>query len=108
MSKRLFVAGLPYSLTSQQLNEMFSKFGKVNSADVISDKFTGQSKGFGFVEMDDAKDADKAIKELHDSEVDGRKIVVNEARPREDKPSYNRNNDRNQGRQSRNRGGRRY
>ncbi len=83
MSKRLFVGGLPYSVTSSQLEEMFSKVGKVTSASVISDKYTGRSKGFGFVEMEDDATADKAIETLNQKEVDGRQIAVNVARPME-------------------------
>ncbi len=85
MTKRLFVGGLPYSVTSQQLNDMFAPFGTVTSANVITDKFTGNSKGFGFVEFDDDKAADEAIKKLNESEVGGRKITVNEARPMEER-----------------------
>ncbi len=92
MSKRLYVGNLPYGVTSDQLNEMFSKFGKVTSADVITDKYTGQSKGFAFVEMEKEKEGDDAIKKLHDSEVDGRKIIVNEAKPREERPRYDNRN----------------
>lgn len=88
MSKKLYVGNLLYSVTSAQLNEMFSKFGKVNSADVITDKYSGQSKGFAFVEMEKEKEANDAITKLHDSEMDDRNIVVNEARLREDRPRY--------------------
>lgn len=108
MSKRLFVGGLPFSLTSAQLNEMFSKFGKVLSSDVITDRYTGQNKGFGFVEMDKEEEADEAIKKLNNSEVDGRKIVVNEAKPREQRPSYDGYNNRNSGGGHRSSRGRRY
>ena len=83
MSKRLFVGGLPYSVTSAQLEEMFAKIGKVTSAAVISDKYTGRSKGFGFVEMEDDAEADKAIESLNQTEIDGRAIAVNVARPME-------------------------
>ena len=88
MSKRLFVGGLPYTITSSQLEEMFSKFGKVVSCDVIIDKYSGQSKGFGFVEMEDDKEADEAIEKLNDTELEGRKIAVNVARPREESPKF--------------------
>ena len=88
MAKRLFVGGLSYSVTSAQLEEMFAKHGKVTSADVITDKYSGRSKGFGFVVMVDDKEADEAIKQLNDTEVDGRKIVVNVARPREERPRF--------------------
>jgi RNA recognition motif-containing protein len=86
MAKRLFVGGLPYSVDDAKLNEMFAAIGAVASANVIVDKFTNRSKGFGFVEMTTDEDADKAIKALNNTEVDGRTIVVNEARPREERP----------------------
>jgi RNA recognition motif-containing protein len=105
MSKKLYVGNLPYDVTSDQLNEMFSKFGKVNLVDVITDKYTNQSKGFGFVEMEKEKEAGDAIKKLHDSEVDGRKIIVNEARPREERPRYDNRNSNGGYRRSR---GKRY
>lgn len=89
MSKRLFVGGLPYSVTSDQLEEMFAKLGKVNSCTVITDRYSGRSKGFAFVEMEDDKEAEKAIKELDQAEMEGRKIAVNVARPREDRGPRN-------------------
>lgn len=106
MSVRLFVGGLPYSITSSDLEEMFAKYGDVVSADVISDRFTNQSKGFGFVEMKDDKSAKEAIKELHDTEIEGRKIAVSVARPREERSESNngRGQNRSFGRQG---GGRR-
>lgn len=85
MAKRLFVGGLPYSTTSAQLEEMFAKVGKVTSVTLISDRFTGKSKGFGFVDMDDDAEADKAIETLNGTEVEGRKIIVNVARPMEER-----------------------
>jgi len=88
MSKRLFVGGLPYTVTSSQLEEMFSKFGKVVSCEVITDKYSGRSKGFAFVEMEKDKEADEATEKLHDTEMEGRKIAVNEARPREERPRF--------------------
>lgn len=81
MSKRLFVGGLPYSLTNEELQEIFSKIGAVVSCNIITDKFTGRSKGFAFVEMEKEEDAKKAIETLNDTEVGGRKITVSEARP---------------------------
>ena len=87
MAKRLFVGGLSYTTTSDELKELFSKIGEVTAADVITDKFTGQGKGFAFVEFADDANADKAIKELDGTELGGRKIVVNEARPREERSS---------------------
>jgi len=87
MAKRLFIGGLSYTTTSEELKELFSKIGEVTAADVITDKFTNQGKGFAFVEFADDANADKAIKELNGTEFGGRKIVVNEARPREERTS---------------------
>ena len=86
MAKRLFVGKLPYSVTDSKLEEIFAAIGTVSSANVINDRDTGQSKGFGFVDMENDKDADKAIAELNDSEIEGRNIVVNVAKPREERP----------------------
>lgn len=89
MSKKLFVGSLPFSTTSEELEELFGKFGKVESATIITDKYSGRSRGFGFVEMSEDKDADKAIKELNGSEIQERKIIVSEARPpRENREGY--------------------
>lgn len=88
MSKRLFIGGLPFSVTNSQLEEMFSQFGKVVSADVITDKYSGRSKGFGFVEMENEEEADEAIAKLNETELEGRKIAVNVARPREERPRF--------------------
>jgi len=88
MAKKLFVGRLPYSVDNSKLEEIFSVIGIVTSAAVITDRETGQSKGFGFVEMEKDADADEAIKKLNDSEVDGRKIVVSAARPREERPRF--------------------
>jgi RNA recognition motif-containing protein len=85
MSKKLYVGGLPYSVTSAQLEEIFSKIGKVVSCDLITDKYSGQSKGFGFVEMEKDNEADQAIKDLNGTKVGEREITVNEARPREER-----------------------
>lgn len=85
MAKRLFVGGIPWSLTDATFADLFGKIGKVTSAKIIVDKFTQQSKGFGFVEYEKDEDAEKAIKELNDTEVEGRKIVVQEARPLEER-----------------------
>ncbi len=85
MAKRLFVGNLAYSVTTAQLEEAFSKVGKVSSLNLITDKYSGQSKGFAFVEMSSDEEADKAIKELNNVEIEGRAIVVNEARPKEDR-----------------------
>lgn len=85
MTNKLFVGNLAYSLTDSQLEEHFSQAGKVLSAKVITDRATGQGKGFGFVEMSTPEEAQKAIKELNGSDLAGRAIVVNEARPREER-----------------------
>jgi RNA recognition motif-containing protein len=82
----LYVGNLPYSVTDADLNEAFSRFGTVTSAKVITDRDTGQSKGFGFVEMPDNSEADAAIKALNETALKGRNIKVNQAKPREDRP----------------------
>ena len=82
MAKKLFVGNLSYAVTSESLEEMFKQFGEVESAAVIMDRETGRSKGFGFVEMNDDAAADAAIKALDGNEQDGRKLTVNEARPK--------------------------
>lgn len=86
MSTKLYVGSLPYSTTEQQLNELFAQYGTVQSAKVISDRYTGQSRGFGFVEMSTQEEAQKAIAALHGSALGGRTLVVNEARPQEKRP----------------------
>lgn len=78
--KKLYVGNLPYSIDKDGLLELFSKYGDIADAVVITDKFTKRSKGFGFVEFADAEAAKKAL-ELNEQEVDGRKLVVNVARP---------------------------
>ena len=83
MPSKLYVGNLAYSVSNSDLEELFSTMGQVQSVAVIVDKFTGQSKGFGFVEMTNAEDASKAIEQFNDSELKGRNIKVNEARPRE-------------------------
>ncbi|SRR3989344_1432316 len=85
MAKRLFVGSLPYSVTQGQLEELFSQVGKIESCNLITDKFSGQSKGFAFVEMTTDQEAKDAIAKFNNYEIDGRKIVVNEARPKEDR-----------------------
>jgi RNA recognition motif-containing protein len=81
MGTKLYVGGLPYSVTEGRLQEIFSAHGSVQSANVISDKFTGQSRGFGFVEMSSGSEAQKAISSLNGTDLDGRKLTVNEAKP---------------------------
>ncbi len=84
MGKKLYVGNLSYGVTNQSLEEMFAEFGAVRSAQVIQDRDTGRSKGFGFVEMADENGARDAINGLHEKEFDGRRLTVNEARPREE------------------------
>lgn len=104
---KLFVGGLPFATTDAELNELFAKFGQVQSAAVIMDRMTNRSRGFGFVEMVNDEEAQAAINALNESDFEGRKIVVSVARPREDRPQrdggFNRNNDRRGGFQDRNR-----
>lgn len=83
MASKLFVGGLPYSTTDDELQDVFAAHGKVVSAKVITDRETGRSKGFGFVEYETDDEAQAAMKALHDSELGGRRILVNEARPQE-------------------------
>ena len=83
MPSKLYVGNLAYTVTNDDLQELFSKAGHVESVAVIMDKFSGQSKGFGFVEMANADDAAKAIQQFNDTELKGRNIKVNEAKPRE-------------------------
>lgn len=85
MGKKLYVGNLSYSVSSTELQEMFAKFGNVVSAQVIDDKITGRSKGFGFVEMSSDTEAQAAIDALHGKQNGGRALVVNEARPRENR-----------------------
>jgi len=83
MSKRIYVGGLPFSTNDEQLNAAFAPYGTVASAKVITDKFSGQSRGFGFVEMSNDSEALAAIEKLNGSDMGGRKLTVNEARPME-------------------------
>lgn len=83
--KKLFVGSLPWATDDQQLGDLFAKYGQVLSAKVLKDRETGRSRGFGFVEMANDDEADKAISELNGTDIEGRKIVVNVARPREDR-----------------------
>ena len=87
MAKNIYVGNLSYSVGNGDLESLFSQFGDVSRAQVIQHRDTGRSKGFGFVEMDDEDSAEKAIEELNGSEFEGRNLTVNEARPREDRPS---------------------
>lgn len=85
MGKRLYVGNLSYRVTDADLEGLFAQYGQVRSAQVIQDRDTGRSKGFGFVEMQDDSAATAAIEALHDSEFEGRPLTVNEARPREER-----------------------
>ena len=92
MATNLFVGGLAYKVTDDELKDFFATVGTVTSAKVIVDKYSNQSKGFGFVEMSTDEEAKKAVDELNGKELEGRPIAVSEARPREErKPSYNDN-----------------
>ena len=94
MAKRLFVGSLSYNVTSSQLEDLFAQAGKIIQVNLITDRFSGQSKGFAFVEMSTDEETQEAIKKFNNYELDGRKIVVNEARPQEDRnrPNQNRGN----------------
>jgi RNA recognition motif-containing protein len=81
----LYVGNLPYTYTSDDLRELFAPFGAISSAQVISDRDTGRSRGFGFVEMENDDEARKAIEELDGSDAGGRALTVNEARPRRER-----------------------
>ncbi|HKV56373.1 MAG TPA: RNA-binding protein [Candidatus Binataceae bacterium] len=83
MPTKLYVGNLAYAVTNEDLEALFSQAGKVDSAVVVVDKFSGQSRGFGFVEMADSNEAARAIEEFNETELKGRSIRVNEARPRE-------------------------
>ncbi|MDD3324716.1 MAG: RNA-binding protein [Sulfurospirillaceae bacterium] len=82
----IYVGNIRYDMTETELRDMFSSYGEVSSARIISDRETGRSKGFGFVEMPDDNQAKVAIESTNDKEISGRTLKVNEARPREEKP----------------------
>jgi RNA recognition motif-containing protein len=83
-NKKLFVANISFSMTDEQLAELFADYGTVESAKVVLDKFNNnRSRGFAFVEMSTAEEAQNAIKNLHDTEIEGRKIIVNLSKPKE-------------------------
>ncbi len=83
MNAKIYVGNLPFSVTQESLKELFAPFGDTEEVVVISDKFSGRSKGFGFVTFTDKAAADKAVADMNGKEVDGREIKVNEARPME-------------------------
>jgi len=82
-SNKLYVGGLPYSVTDDRLEELFSEHGTVESARVITDRMTGRSRGFGFVEMSSQEEAQQAIDKLNGTDLEGRSLTVNEAKPKE-------------------------
>jgi len=84
-NKKLYVGNLPWTLTNDSLKEMFAQFGEVTEAVIITDRMSGRSKGFGFVTFATEEAAAAAIQQMHEKEVEGRKIVVNVARPREER-----------------------
>ena len=85
MAKKVYVGNLSYGMTDSDLQRMFEEFGTVESAQVIMDRESGRSKGFGFVEMGSQQEAEAAIKALNGKDMDGRALTVNEAKPREDR-----------------------
>ena len=86
MATRIYVGGLPYSATEEELKNLFASVGEVTSANIITDKYTNQAKGFGFVEMPNNDEAQQAIRTLNGTMMGGRTLTVNEARPREERP----------------------
>ncbi len=85
MASKLYVGGLPYSVTETQLQELFSQHGEVRSAKVITDKFTGRSRGFGFVELGSEEQGRKAMEALNGTQLEGRTLIVNEAKEQGDR-----------------------
>jgi RNA recognition motif-containing protein len=83
----IYIGNLPYNVTEEDLRDAFSQFGQVQSANIITDKFSGRSKGFGFVDMPNDGEAREAIENMNDKDFKGRTIKVNEARPREERPA---------------------
>lgn len=86
----IYVGNLPYTITDTDLRETFSRFGEVVQVSLISDRFSGESKGFGFVEMANNSQADAAIRGLNGTDMKGRNITVNQAKPKTDRPSHDR------------------
>ena len=87
MNKKLYVGGLPYSVTDEKLVELFQSHGTVESAKVVTDRYTDQSRGFGFVEMSTQQEAEQAIQALNGTQIEGRSLTVNVSKPRENRPS---------------------
>ncbi|MCI0666423.1 MAG: RNA-binding protein [Methylococcaceae bacterium] len=92
MTKKLYVGNLSHTVGNHELKEMFAQYGRVESANVIMDRTTGRSKGFGFVEMSNDQEARAAISALHGKDFEGKSLTVNEARPREERSSGGRGN----------------
>jgi len=86
VGNKIYVGSLPYSINEQKMTDLFAPYGSVVSAKIISDKYSGQSKGFGFVEMSSSEEAQKAFTALNGTQLEGRTLVVNEARPMESRP----------------------
>ena len=86
LTMNIYIGNLPYTVTEDDLRDAFSQFGQVDSANIINDKFSGRSKGFGFVDMPNESEAREAIESMNDKDLKGRTIKVNEARPREERP----------------------
>jgi RNA recognition motif-containing protein len=86
LKMNIYVGNLPWSVKDDELRNLFTEFGDVSNANVIMDKFSGRSRGFGFVEMPDSSAAENAIKSLNEKEIGGRNLRVNEAKPREERP----------------------
>ena len=95
MATKLFVAGLSYSMTDDELRDLFADYGTVTSAQIITDRDTNRSKGFGFVEMSSEDESKNAAQSLNGKDMNGRPLTVNAARPREDRPQRSYDNSRN-------------
>jgi len=91
MSMKIYVGNLAFDTTGDDLNTLFSQSGAVTSASIVTDRDTGRSRGFGFVEMSDRAEGARAIRELNGTDLHGRDLTVNEARPKEDRPARDRN-----------------
>ena len=83
----IYVGNLPYSIDRDQLREIFAQYGEVRAARIVIERETGKSKGYGFVDMDNNEEANAAIAALNGTDIGGRKVIINEARPREDRPA---------------------
>ena len=92
--KKLYVGNLPWSMSGDSLKELFAQYGEIVEAIIISDRMSGRSKGFGFITFANEADAEKAVAEMNEKEIEGRKIMVNVARPREDRGGFRRDDRR--------------